>query len=87
MAMAGTSLGDPGQGQLEPGDGDLAKLEAYWPLSCVQNHAANTVPVQNGDLACMWFGGTQEGLPDVSICGSKIETRRIGVVGAGPAVG
>ena len=70
MVMAGTSLGDPGQCRLEPADGDPARLEAYLPSPCVQNHAR--VPAQDGGLACVWFGGTQEGPPDISICGARL---------------
>ena len=31
------------------------------------------MPLKNGDLACVWFGGTQEGLPDISIYGSRLK--------------
>ena len=37
------------------------------PSPCVQNHAANLLPLENGDLACVWFGGTQEGMSDISV--------------------
>lgn len=37
------------------------------PAPCVQNHAANLMPLPNGDLACVWFGGTQEGIADISV--------------------
>jgi hypothetical protein len=30
------------------------------------------MPLPNGDLACVWFGGTQEGTPDVSIYVSRL---------------
>ena len=33
----------------------------------VQNHAANLMPLAGGDLGCVWFGGTQEGMADISI--------------------
>ena len=71
--MTDATLMDPDQGRLELADGDPAKLEAYLPSPSVQNHAANIMPLKNGDLACVWFGGTQEGLPDVSIYGSKLK--------------
>jgi BNR repeat-like domain len=70
MVMAGTSLGDPGQCRLEPADGDPARLEAHLPSPCVQKHAR--VPAENGGLARVWFGGTQEGPPDISICGARL---------------
>ena len=37
------------------------------PTPCVQNHAANLCVLPGGDLACVWFGGTQEGIPDISV--------------------
>ncbi len=42
------------------------RSEAFLPSPCVQNHAANLLLLRNGDLACTWFGGTQEGVPDIS---------------------
>ena len=41
--------------------------EALLPSPCVQNHAANLMPLPNGDLGCVWFGGTQEGKSDISV--------------------
>ncbi len=46
--------------------------EALIPSPCVQNHAANLMQLSNGDLACVWFGGTQEGIPDISIWFSRL---------------
>lgn len=54
-------------GILHPREGDAARTEAYLPSPCVQNHAANLAVLGNGDLACVWFGGTQEGIPDISV--------------------
>src|SRR3712207_7718984 len=45
-------------------------FRSHLPSPCVQNHAR--VPAQNGGLACVWFGGTQEGPPDISICGARL---------------
>jgi len=42
------------------------RVEAFLPTPCVQNHAAFLHALPNGDIACAWFGGTQEGVPDVS---------------------
>ncbi|MBE7202311.1 MAG: glycosyl hydrolase, partial [Parafilimonas terrae] len=43
-------------GRLQPaGSG---RMEAFIPSPCVQNHAANLMPLANGDLGCVWFGGT-----------------------------
>lgn len=33
----------------------------------LQNHAANLCELPNGDLLCVWFSGTQEGMADISI--------------------
>jgi predicted neuraminidase len=51
---------------------DTARHEAYLPSACVQNHAANILPLPNGDVACVWFGGTQEGIPDISVYMSRL---------------
>jgi len=59
-------------GILRPAEADPARLEAYLPSPCVQNHAANVMPLPGGDLACVWFGGTQEGIPDISVYFSRL---------------
>ncbi|PKU25759.1 sialidase family protein [Telmatospirillum siberiense] len=51
---------------------DAARSEAYLPSPCVQNHAANLTVLPNGDLACVWFGGTQEGIADISVYFSRL---------------
>src|SRR3954447_11769194 len=50
-----------------------ARAETFLPSPCVQNHAANIMPLRNGDLGCVWFGGTQEGMADISIYFSRLE--------------
>jgi predicted neuraminidase len=52
---------------------DADRKEAFLPTPCVQNHAANLLALDNGDLLCVWFGGTQEGIPDVSIYMSRLD--------------
>lgn len=52
---------------LRPAPGDPARIEAFIPTPCVQNHAGFILPMPTGDLLCAWFGGTQEGIPDISI--------------------
>ncbi len=42
------------------------------PSSCPQNHAANLLPLPDGSLLCVWFGGTQEGIADISVWGSRL---------------
>lgn len=57
-------------GQLSPaGPG---RMETFIPSPCVQNHAANLMPLANGDLGCVWFGGTQEGMADISVYFSRL---------------
>jgi predicted neuraminidase len=63
---------EQGKGML-PAVGD-GRLDARIPSPCPQNHAANLAVLANGDLACAWFGGTQEGLPDTSIYMSRLST-------------
>jgi predicted neuraminidase len=40
---------------------------ALLPAPTAQCHAANLMPLPGGDLGCVWFGGTQEGMADISI--------------------
>lgn len=46
--------------------------EALLPTPTVQCHAANLAFLPNGDLACVWFGGTQEGVSDISVHLSRL---------------
>lgn len=57
---------------LAPAPGDSARLEAFIPTPCVQNHAAFLLPLPGGDMGCVWFGGTQEGVPDISVHFSRL---------------
>lgn len=57
---------------IHPHPGETLRCEADIPAVCVQNHAANLMPLPNGDLACVWFGGTQEGIADISIYFSRL---------------
>lgn len=52
--------------------GDPGRTEAFLPTSRVQNHAAFLAALPGGDLGCVWFAGTQEGIPDVSILFSRL---------------
>lgn len=49
-----------------------ARIESYLPSPCVQNHAASIAMLANGDLATVWFGGTQEGISDISVYFSRL---------------
>jgi predicted neuraminidase len=43
------------------------------PTPCVQNHASFLHVLPDGALACVWFGGTQEGVPDISVHFARLE--------------
>lgn len=51
------------------GDG---RHDAFLPTATVQSHAANLMHLPDGTLACVWFGGTQEGVPDISVWYSRL---------------
>ncbi len=59
-------------GRLHAASDDAARIDAYLPTATVQNHAANLAVLGNGDLLCAWFGGTQEGVPDISVYLSRL---------------
>ena len=63
---------DAYDGHVHTAFADAGRREAFLPTACVQNHAANLHALANGDLLCVWFGGTQEGIPDVSIYMSRL---------------
>ena len=41
------------------------------PAPTVQSHAANLALLADGSVGCVWFGGTQEGVADVSVWFSR----------------
>jgi predicted neuraminidase len=51
---------------------DRTRREAFLPVSTVQCHAANLAYLPDGTLACVWFGGTMEGMGDISIYLSRL---------------
>ena len=51
----------------------MEKKEAKVPTLCVQNHSSNLMPLKNGDILCVWFSGTQEGMADISIFLSRLK--------------
>ena len=57
---------------LHPHPDDASRLIADIPSPCVQNHAANLMPLPNGDIACVWFGGSQEGKSDIYVYFSRL---------------
>lgn len=46
---------------------------ACHPAPTVQSHAANLKTLGDGRLGCVWSGGTQEGVADISIYFSALE--------------
>lgn len=60
-------------GLLGTAEKDAQQLIAMLPSECPQNHAANLLPLPDGDLLCVWFAGTQEGIADISIYCSRLE--------------
>ncbi|WP_033340957.1 sialidase family protein [Catenuloplanes japonicus] len=47
-------------------------LTAFLPTRTVQAHAANLAVLPDGDLGCVWFGGTQEGVADITVWFSRL---------------
>ncbi|MFH8573739.1 exo-alpha-sialidase [Streptomyces sp. NPDC017993] len=76
-AAPGTSNGLPPQdadGVLRPHSTQPGRAEAHLaaPAPAVQNHAANLTVLPGGDLGCVWFGGSQEGVADISVWFSRL---------------
>lgn len=69
--MSGTAALER-DGRLHARADDQARIEAYLPSPCVQNHAAQIAVLGDGALGCVWFGGTQEGIPDISVYFSRL---------------
>jgi len=59
-------------GVLRPTEQDARVVTAMLPSPCPQNHAANIMPLPDGALMCVWFGGTQEGVADISVYSSRL---------------
>lgn len=47
--------------------------EANIPIKYPHNHASNLHLLKNGDLLCVWFGGSREGKADISIMCSRLK--------------
>lgn len=47
--------------------GPSGRVDAFLPSPMVQNHAANLHFLPDSRLACVWFGGTMEGMGDISV--------------------
>jgi predicted neuraminidase len=52
---------------------ELGRREALLPAPQVQNHAANLAVLPDGSLSCVWFAGTQEGVPDIGVWFSRLD--------------
>jgi predicted neuraminidase len=63
-------------GIVRPAAFDPDRRQAYLPSPVVQNHAANLIELANGDLGCVWFGGTMEGMGDISVYFSRLDRSR-----------
>ncbi|GAA4125465.1 putative neuraminidase [Aminobacter aganoensis] len=48
------------------------RSDAFLASPTVQNHAANLSLLPDGTLACVWFGGTMEGMGDISVYLSRL---------------
>jgi len=59
-------------GILKAAADDRDRQEGFLPSHAQQTHASFLLPLSNGDLACVWFAGTEEGKPDVSIYFSRL---------------
>lgn len=53
--------------------GPAGRVDAFLPSPMVQNHAANLHVLPDGRLACVWFGGTMEGMGDISVWMSVLD--------------
>ncbi|WP_082398853.1 MULTISPECIES: sialidase family protein [unclassified Pseudonocardia] len=70
---APAELPGPADGLLRPHAGEPDRRDALLPAPDVQNHAANLMELPGGALGCVWFGGTQEGVPDIGVRYSRLE--------------
>lgn len=61
-------------GLIGPHSAEKHRFDAFLPSPCVQNHAANLAFLADGTLTCVWFGGTMEGMGDISIYMSRLAT-------------
>lgn len=59
-------------GHIKAVAGDAQREEGFLPSRAQQTHASFLLPFSNGDLGCVWFAGSEEGKPDVSIFFSRL---------------
>jgi predicted neuraminidase len=60
-------------GRLQTLTSPYTRNECFLPAATSQCHASNLCFLNNGDLLCAWFGGSQEGKPDISIYMSRLK--------------
>ncbi|MFD5778506.1 exo-alpha-sialidase [Streptomyces sp. NPDC126933] len=59
-------------GVLRPHPAEPGRAEARLAAPAPQNHAANLAVLPGGDLGCVWFAGTQEGVADISVWSARL---------------
>ena len=59
-------------GKIAPNPAQPGRADAFLPSPCIQNHAANLAFLPDGTLTCVWFGGTMEGMGDISVYMSRL---------------
>lgn len=59
-------------GLLQADPQDALRSVADLPSPCVQAHAANLTVLNDGTLACVWFGGSMEGRSDINVFMSRL---------------
>ncbi|WP_328473173.1 exo-alpha-sialidase [Actinoplanes sp. NBC_00393] len=59
-------------GVLRPDPADPRRTDAWLAAPTVQSHASFLATLPDGDLGLVWFGGTQEGVGDISIWFSRL---------------
>ncbi|WP_327233338.1 exo-alpha-sialidase [Streptomyces sp. NBC_01317] len=72
MTSADSPAGAPADGVVRPHPTEPGRAEARLTAPAVQNHAANLAVLPGGDLGCVWFAGTQEGVADISVWFSRL---------------
>lgn len=72
--MSASPTTQDADGVLRPRPDQPGRSEAHLaaPAPAVQNHAANLTVLPGGDLGCVWFGGSQEGVADISVWFSRL---------------
>jgi len=53
-------------------ESDRERIEAYIPTLYPSNHGSSLVELDNGDLLCVWFSGSDEGSGDIKVLMSRL---------------